>query len=121
MAVGPSLSGLPWNDHFTQYALAAIAFDWVLQYAFHMGEDVVQFSLAFHDVPLEMRTYHNPFYNWNPGSLFANYGGDDDYKYWLFCDTPDDEEFVSEKEKKRVFTLLIKRLLRTERGCPSAT
>ena len=29
-----------------------------------------------------------------PGSLFSTYGGDYDYKYWLFCDTPEEEEFV---------------------------
>jgi hypothetical protein len=83
-----------------------------------MGEDVVQFSLAFHDVPLEMRTYRNPFYNWNPGSLFANYGGDDDYKYWLFCDTPDDEEFVSEKEEKKGIHSVDKETIEDGEGMP---
>ena len=94
LPLGPPLSGLPWNDHYPQYALAGMAFDWVLHQAFHMGEDVVQFSQAFHDVPLEMRINRNPWYDLNPRSLFAIYGEDYDYKYWLFCDTPEEEEFV---------------------------
>jgi len=68
------------NDFYPQFALAGMAFDWVLHQAFHMGENVVQFSQAFQEVPPEMRS------SLEPESIFAIYGGDYDFKYWLFYD-----------------------------------
>ena len=63
-----------------------MAFDWVLHQAFHIGENVVQFSQAFQEVPPEMRS------GIKPGAIFAIYGGDYDLKYWLFYDDLSDEE-----------------------------
>ena len=74
------------NDCYPQFALAGMAFDWVLHQAFHIGENVVQFSQAFQEVPPEMRS------SLEPESIFAIYGGDYDYKYWLFYDDQADEE-----------------------------
>ena len=82
----PGQPGGGGNDCYPQLALAGMAFDWVLQQAFHMGENVVQFSKAFQEVPPEMRS------SLEPGSIFAIYGGDYDYKYWLFYDDQADEE-----------------------------
>ena len=49
----------PSNDSFPEFAAAATAFDWVLHQAFHIGEEIVQFSQAFQEVPLEAKRYNS--------------------------------------------------------------
>ena len=77
--------GGPASDFYPEMAVAGMAFDWLLNKAFHMEDDVVDFQQAWHTVPLGMRTG-------GAGGNFAVYGGDYDYKYWLFYEYPADEE-----------------------------